>query len=86
MFEMKLATCAALMGVLPESTDRLKTSYLSRENTYRLVIVDFEVEEVRYALKNGDKQQHEFALLYTKVKGLGLEFVYDFPPNACDHR
>ena len=37
-------------GVLPESTDSLKTSYLSRENTYRLVIVDFEVGEVRYAL------------------------------------
>ena len=48
---MKLATCAALMGVLPESTNSIKTSYLSRENTYRLVIVDFEVEEVRYALK-----------------------------------
>ena len=47
---MKLATCEALMGVLPESTDSLKTSYLSREITYRLVIVDFEVEEVRYAL------------------------------------
>ena len=47
---MKLATCAALMGVLPESTDSLKTSYLSRENTYRLVIVDFEAEKVRYAL------------------------------------
>ena len=47
MFEMKLATCAALMGVLPESTDNLKTSYLSRENTYRLVIVDFDVGEVR---------------------------------------
>ena len=50
MFETKLATCEALMGVLPESTDSLKTSYLSRENTYRLVIVDFEVGEVRYAL------------------------------------
>ena len=50
LFEMKLATCATLMGVLPESTDSLKTSYLSRENTYRLVIVDFEAEEVRYAL------------------------------------
>ena len=50
MFEMKLATCATLMGVLPESTDSFKTSYLSRENTYSLVIVDFEVEEVRYAL------------------------------------
>ena len=50
LFEMKLATCEALMGVLPESTDSLKTSHLSRENTYRLVIVDFEVEEVRYAL------------------------------------
>ena len=48
MFEMKLATCEA--RVLPESTDSLKTSYLSRENTYRLVIVDFEVEEVRYGL------------------------------------
>ena len=35
---------------VPESTDSLKTSYLSRENTYRLVIVDFEVEGVRYAL------------------------------------
>ena len=51
MFEMKLATCETLMGVLPESTDSLKTSYLSRESTYRLVIVDFEVEEVRYAFK-----------------------------------
>ena len=50
MFEMKLATCEALMGVLPESTDSLKTSYLSRENTNRLVIVDFVVGEVRYAL------------------------------------
>ena len=46
MFETKLATCEALMGVLPES-DSLKTSYLSRESTYRLVIVDFEVQEVR---------------------------------------
>ena len=52
MFEMKLATCATLMGVLPESTDSLKTSYLSRENTYRLVVVDFEVGEVRYALRD----------------------------------
>ena len=51
MFEMKLATCQALMGVQPESSDSLKTSYLSRDSTYRLVIVDFEVEEVRYALK-----------------------------------
>ena len=51
MFEMKLATCATLIGVLPESTDSLKTSYLSRENTYRLVTADFEVGEVRYALK-----------------------------------
>ena len=50
MFEMKLATCETLMGVLPESTDSLKTSYLSQESTYRLVIVDFEVGEVRYAL------------------------------------
>ena len=30
MFEMKLATCEALMGVLLESTDSLKASYLSR--------------------------------------------------------
>jgi len=51
MFKMKLATCEAVMGVLPESTDSLKTSYLSRESTYRLVIVDFEVGEVRYALR-----------------------------------
>ena len=50
MLEMKLATCEAVMGVLPESTDSLKTSYLSRESTYRLVIVDFELREVRYAL------------------------------------
>ena len=50
MLKMKLATCEAVMGVLPESTDSLKTSYLSRESTYRLVIVDFEVGEVRYAL------------------------------------
>ena len=51
MLEMKLATCEAVMGVLPESTDSLKTSYLSRESTYRLVIVDFGLREVRYALK-----------------------------------
>ena len=50
MFEMKLATCATLMGVLPESTVSLKTSYFFRESTFRVVIVDFEVEEVRYAL------------------------------------
>ena len=35
MFEMKLATCAALMGVLPESTGSLKTSYFSRESISR---------------------------------------------------
>ena len=35
MFEMKLATCAALMGVLPESTGSLKTSYFSRESNSR---------------------------------------------------
>ena len=35
MFEMKLATCAALMGVLPESTGSLKTSYFSRESNTR---------------------------------------------------
>ena len=52
MLEMKLATCEAVMEVLPESTDSLKTSYLSRESTYRLVIVDFEVGEVRYALRS----------------------------------
>ena len=53
MFEMKLATCEARMGVQPvESTDSLKTSYLSQESTYSLVIVDFEVGEVRYALIN----------------------------------
>ena len=57
MFEMKLATCATLMGVLPELTDSLKTSYLSRENTYRLVIVDFEVEEVRYALMSNEQKK-----------------------------
>ena len=45
MLEMKLATCEAVMGVLPESTDSLKTSYLSRESTYRLVIVDFGLVE-----------------------------------------
>ena len=48
MLEMKLATCEAVMGVQPESTDSLKTSYLSRESTYRLVIVDFGLREVRY--------------------------------------
>ena len=52
MLEMKLATCEAVMVVLPESTDSLKTSYLSRESTYRsLVIVDFGLREVRYALR-----------------------------------
>ena len=35
MFEMKLATCAALMGVLPESTGSLKTSYFSWESNSR---------------------------------------------------
>ena len=35
MFEMKLATCATLMGVLPESTGSLKTSYFSRESISR---------------------------------------------------
>ena len=50
MLEMKLVTCEAVMGVLPESTDSLKTSYLSRESTYRLVIVDFGLREIRYAL------------------------------------
>ena len=50
MFKMKLATCETVMGILPESTDSLKMSYLSRESTYCLVTVDFEVEEVRYAL------------------------------------
>ena len=50
MLEMKLVTCEAVMGVLPESTDSLKTSYLSRESTYRLVIVDFGLRKVRYAL------------------------------------
>ena len=47
---MKQATCEAVVGVLPESTDSLKTSYLSRESICRLVIVDFEVVEIRYAL------------------------------------
>ena len=32
---MKLATCAALKGVLPESTGSLKTSYFSRESNSR---------------------------------------------------
>ena len=32
---MKLATFAALMGVLPESTGSLKTSYFSRESISR---------------------------------------------------
>ena len=48
MLEMKLATCEAVMGVQPESTDSLKTSYLLWESTNRLVIVDFGLREVRY--------------------------------------
>ena len=58
MLEMKLATCEAVMGVLPESTDSLKTSYLSRESTYRLVIVDFGLRVVRYALTTRGKFIH----------------------------
>ena len=41
MFEMKLVQPAQHLWVLPESTDSLKISYLSRESTYRLVVVDF---------------------------------------------
>ena len=60
MLEMKLATCEAVMGVLPESTDSLKTSYLSRESTYRLVIVDFGLSEVRYAFYTYREEQNRY--------------------------
>ena len=41
MLEMKLATCEAVMGVLPESADSLKTSYLSRESTLTSTCISF---------------------------------------------
>ena len=82
MFEMKLATCAALMGVLPESTDSLKTSYLSRENTYRLVIVDFEVGEVRYALSIHSWQAH---MIEASERGVALwSHAFEDHRELCD--
>ena len=40
-----------------------QNALLSRESTYRLVIVDFEVEEVRYALINPNSYSDVFLAL-----------------------
>ena len=65
MFEMKLATCEALMGSYQNQqiVSKRPTYKLSRENTYRLVIVDFEVGEVRYLLKKENRMIRDFKQL-----------------------
>ena len=40
------------MGILPESTDSLKTSYFSRESTFRVASDIFVAVGVRYAFKH----------------------------------
>ena len=48
---LRLGTCGTHMGILPESTDSLKTSYFSRESTFRVASDFFVAVGVRYALK-----------------------------------
>ena len=45
------------MGILPESTDSLKTSYFSRESTFRVASVIFGGGGYYYALKNASKPE-----------------------------
>ena len=41
---LRLGTCGTHMGILPESTDSLKTSYFSRESTFRTSDFSLEVK------------------------------------------
>ena len=48
---LRLGTCGTHMGILPESTDSLKTSYFSRESTFRMASVIFGGGGYSYALR-----------------------------------
>ena len=50
------------MGILPESTDSLKTSYFSWESTFRVASVRFGGGGLRYALIYQLHQAGYFAL------------------------
>ena len=47
---LRLGTCGTHMGILPESTDSLKTSYFSRESTFRMPRPSFGGGGYSYAL------------------------------------
>mgnify|MGYP002809022841 CR=1 FL=1 len=47
---LRLGTCGAHMGILPESTDSLKTFYFSRESTFRAAWLARGVEVFTYSL------------------------------------
>ena len=66
-FSVRSWTLRARLRALPESTVSLKTSYFSRESTFRVASDFFEAGGVRYALINEHRRRRAGQKLNTAV-------------------